>query len=198
MNTAPARQAELQRKTRETTIQIEVDLDGTGQAEIQTGLGFFDHMLTSFVRHSHLDLKLSCQGDLHIDDHHTIEDCGLALGGAIDQALGDRSGICRFGYAYAPLDESLVRAVLDLSGRGGGWIELPFRGRHLGVVATENLTHFFRSFAQALRGTMHVDAVRHENDHHLAEAAFKAAALALRQACQRDDSTEIPSTKGIL
>ena len=198
MNTAPARRADLHRQTRETAIRIEVDLDGTGQAEIQTGLGFFDHMLTSFARHSRTDLKLECQGDLHIDDHHTIEDCGLALGGAIDQALGDRGGIRRVGYAYAPLDESLVRAVLDLSGRGGGWIELPFRGSHLGAVATENLTHFFRSFAQALRGTLHIDVVRHENDHHLAEAAFKAAALALRQACQRDGSSEIPSTKGVL
>lgn len=194
----PIRQVTFERTTRETSIQVELNLDGSGQGDVETGLGFFDHMLGAWARHARVDLRLRCRGDLHIDDHHTIEDCGLALGTAIDRTLGERTGILRFGSANAPLDESLVRAVVDLSGRGGAWVELPFRGRQLGAVATENLVHFFRSLASTLRGTLHVDAIRHENDHHLAEAAFKATALALRQAWQRDGSAEVPSTKGVL
>jgi imidazoleglycerol-phosphate dehydratase len=181
----------------ETQVAVDLAVDGSGAADVQTGLGFLDHMLAAFVRHSAVDLRLRCSGDLHVDDHHTVEDCGLALGAAIDAALGERLGIRRFASAYAPLDESLVRAVVDLSGRPGAWIDLPFRGPRLGVVATENLVHFFRSLAMSLRATLHVDTIRSENDHHLAEAAFKAVALALRSAVERVGS-QVPSTKGVL
>jgi imidazoleglycerol phosphate dehydratase HisB len=198
MTSATARRATISRQTRETKIELELTVDGTGGAEIDTGLGFLDHMLTALCRHGRLDLKLACAGDLHVDDHHTVEDCGLALGTAIDRALGERRGIQRFGFAYAPLDESLVRAVVDLSGRGGAWVELPFKSDRIGAVASENIGHFFRSMALAMRGTLHMDTLRSGNDHHLAEAAFKSVALALRQAVARDGGNEAPSTKGML
>ncbi len=198
MNKQSERTASVARQTCETKIELTVSLDGNGKNEIQTGLGFLDHMLAALSRHSGIDLTLHCAGDLEVDDHHTVEDCALALGQAIDEALGKRVGIVRFGQAYAPLDESLVRTVIDLSGRPGAWIVLPFRTDRLGAVATENLVHFFRSIATTMRATIHVDCIRSENDHHLAEAAFKSLAIALRMAIFRTGTAEVPSTKGVL
>lgn len=192
------RRTTLSRATAETAITLTLSLDGTGRAEIATGLGFLDHMLTALVRHARLDLELSCQGDLAVDDHHTAEDTALALGKALDQALGDRAGITRFGHAYAPLDEALARVVIDLSGRPFARVELGFTRERIGQIATENLSHWFQSFAIAGRMALHVDVLRGANDHHRAEAAFKALALALRQAIARSGEATIPSTKGVL
>lgn len=192
-----SRRASIRRATSETDITVEVVLDGAGDSDVDTGLAFFDHMLTALARHSRVDIRLTCRGDLQVDDHHTIEDCALALGAALDQSLGDRSGIARFGSAYAPLDESLARVVVDLSGRPASVVNLDLRRDSIGPVATENLTHFFRSLSVTLRGAIHVDVLRGENDHHRAEAAFKALALALRRAVA-PDSGGVPSTKGVL
>lgn len=192
------RTATLERATSETTIRVEVNLDGSGQANIDTGLPFLDHMLTATARHGRIDLSLSCRGDLQIDDHHTAEDCALALGAAIDQALADRRGIARFGYAYAPLDEALARVVIDLSGRPAPVVDLGLRRETLGTIACENLTHFFVSLANTLRAAVHADVLRGDNDHHRAEAAFKALGLALRSAVARTGEATVPSTKGVL
>lgn len=191
------RRAQIERKTKETAIALSLDLDGVGRSEVATGIGFLDHMLATLARFARLDLSLSCQGDLHIDDHHTAEDSALALGKALDQALGDRAGIRRFGHAYAPLDEALARAVVDLSGRPFPVIDLKFTRETLGTIATENLTHVLESFAIAGRMSLHVEVLAGKNDHHKAEAAFKALALALRHAVSRDGDT-IPSEKGVL
>ncbi len=195
---ATARIANVQRHTRETQIEVTVNLDGTGQVDLRTGVGFLDHMLTALAFHARWDLQLQCAGDLQIDDHHTVEDCGLALGSAVDRALGERHGIRRFGDACAPLDEALSRCVVDLSGRPFAHIQLGLRREQLGKVSCENLTHFFQSLATTGRMTLHVDVLRGYNDHHRAESAFKAAALALRQAIQRESWHSIPSTKGSL
>lgn len=192
------RTATITRKTRETDIACTLTLDGTGAARISTGLGFLDHMLTALAKHSRCDLELTCTGDLHIDDHHTAEDCALVLGQALDEALGDRANIARFASAYAPLDESLARVVVDLSGRPFASVTIPFVRESLGTIATENITHFFQSFATAARTTLHVDLIRGDNDHHKAEACFKALAIALRQAVAIDDTAGMPSTKGTL
>ncbi len=191
------RTSAVERTTRETSIAVALDLDGTGQVDVSTGLGFLDHMLVALAFHARFDLTLHAQGDLQIDDHHTVEDCALALGDALHSALGDHSGIRRFGSAHVPLDEALARAVVDLSGRQASVIDLGLRREHLGQVATENLTHALVSFAHAGRMALHVDVLRGENDHHRAEAAFKALALALRDAVQRV-GTAIPSVKGTL
>jgi imidazoleglycerol-phosphate dehydratase len=193
-----ARRAAVSRKTLETAVEVELSLDGTGRVEVATGIGFLDHMLGSLVKHARFDLTLKCQGDLEIDDHHTVEDCGLALGQALDEALGERRGIARFGSAYAPLDEALARAVVDLSGRPCAVIELGLTRETLGTLACENLAHFFLSLATAGRMALHVDLLRGTNDHHRAEAAFKAMALALRQAVRLDGPDQVPSTKGVL
>jgi imidazoleglycerol-phosphate dehydratase len=192
------RRAVIERKTAETELRVELGLDGAGRVEVSTGLGFLDHMLTALARHGRLDLELRCAGDLEVDDHHTVEDCALVLGAALDTALGERRGIARFGWAYAPLDEALARAVVDLSGRPNATVELGLRGERLGELRCENLTHFFQSFAVTSRATLHVEVLRGDNDHHRAEAAFKALALALRQALARDGSGQVPSTKGVL
>lgn len=192
------REATIERQTRETEIRVHLDLDGDGTSEVSTGLGFLDHMLDALAKHGRFHLELSCEGDLHIDDHHTVEDCALALGQALDEALGDRSGIARFAHAYAPLDEALARVVIDLSGRPWPEVHIGFTREMIGDVATENLTHFFESLAMSARCALHVDVLRGKNDHHRAEAAFKALALALRQAVARDESAGIPSTKGVL
>jgi imidazoleglycerol-phosphate dehydratase len=192
------RSASVTRKTLETEIRLELSLDGQGRAEVATGIGFLDHMLTSLARHARFDLKLSCAGDLQVDDHHTAEDCALALGQALDQALGERRGIARFGSAYAPLDEALARAVVDLSGRPCAVIELGLTREALGQVACENIPHVFGSLATTGRMALHVDVLRGANDHHRAEAAFKALALALRQAVRLDGQDQVPSTKGVL
>lgn len=190
------RTATIARTTRETRISVMVDLDGTGQAKIATGLGFLDHMLTSLSCHSGVDLSLSCAGDLQVDDHHTVEDCALALGQALDAALGARDAVRRFGSAYAPLDEALARVVIDLVTRPHASVDLGLRRERLGEVSCENLTHFFISLAMAMRCTLHVDVLKGENDHHRAESAFKALALALREAIT--PSTRLASTKGVL
>jgi imidazoleglycerol phosphate dehydratase HisB len=192
------RTATVERATEETRIRVELDLDGTGECRIATGLGFLDHMLTALARHGRFDLRLECEGDTWIDDHHTAEDCALALGTAFDKALGERRGVERFGSALAPLDEALVQVVVDLSGRPFSHVELGFRRERVGQIATENITHFFSSLATTARATLHVDLVRGENDHHRAEAAFKALALALRQAVSRSGFKDVPSTKGTL
>ena len=193
-----ARRAELTRTTRETDIALTLVLDGTGASDVQTGIGFLDHMLTSLAKHARVDLTLRCTGDLHVDDHHTAEDCALALGHALDEALGDRRGVARFGHAYAPLDEALARAVVDLSGRPYPAIDLGLRREAIGGLACENITHVFQSLAFSGRMALHVDVLKGDNDHHRAEAAFKATALALRQAIARDGGDAIPSTKGVL
>ena len=191
------RTATVQRETRETRIDCTINLDGTGHADIQTGIGMLDHLLTALARHSRIDVSLKCEGDLHIDDHHTAEDCAIVLGTALDQALGDHRGVRRFGHAYAPLDEALARCVVDLSGRPWTEVDLQLRREQLGGLACENVGHVLRSLAIASRTTLHVDLIRGENDHHRAEAAFKATALALRQAVARDGD-QVPSTKGVI
>lgn len=191
------RRAELTRDTGETTVSVTIDLDGRGMAEVETGLGFLDHMLMSLSRHSRIDLGVNASGDKWVDDHHTVEDCAIVLGRSLNQALGDRSGIRRFGSAYVPLDESLCRSVVDLSGRPWPEINLGLVRPTLGDVAAENLVHFLRSFALEGRMALHVDVIRGDNDHHKAEAAFKSVAVALRQAV-RPDGEDVPSTKGAL
>jgi imidazoleglycerol phosphate dehydratase HisB len=192
------RTATLARETAETKIRVELTLEGEGRSEVSTGIGFLDHMLTALARHSRIDLALSCEGDLEVDDHHTAEDCALALGAALDEALGDRSGIARFGWAYAPLDEALARAVVDLSGRPHAEVELGLTKVRLGALSAENAGHVMRSLAMTGRATLHVEVLRGSNDHHRAEAAFKALALALRQAISVDGGAGVPSTKGVL
>ncbi len=192
------RQAVVNRKTGETDIRCSVQLDGEGKADIKTGIGFLDHMLGALAKHSRIDITLSCAGDLEVDDHHTAEDCALALGAAIDKALGERRGIFRFGDAHAPLDEALARAVIDLSGRPSTHVALGLRRDNVGDISTEMLTHVLMSLGTSMRASMHVDVLKGENDHHKVEAAFKATALALRHAVAHDGSTQVPSTKGVL
>jgi imidazoleglycerol-phosphate dehydratase len=192
------RTARIERRTGETDVRVELVLDGEGHADIESGIGFLDHMLDALARHGRLDLQLNCEGDLEVDDHHTAEDCALALGAAFDRALNERRGIRRFGHAFAPLDEALARVVVDFSGRPSAHVDLGFKRERIGDIATENLTHFFVSLAMTARMTLHVDVLKGENDHHRAEAAFKALALALRQAVASDGSGEVPSTKGVL
>lgn len=192
------RRASLSRSTRETRIALELQLDGTGQADVRTGFGILDHLLQAFVLHSRIDLQLTCDGDRHVDDHHSVEDCGLTLGAAFDQALAQRTGIRRFGCGHAPLDEALARSVIDFSGRPWPEIHLGLQREMLGEVACENLTHFLQSFAMAARAAVHVDVLRGNNDHHRVEAAFKSLALAVREAIQRTGDAEVPSTKGTL
>ncbi|TVQ61661.1 MAG: imidazoleglycerol-phosphate dehydratase HisB [Phycisphaerales bacterium] len=192
------RAAKVERATSETRVRVSCTIDGSGRAEISTGIGFLDHLLTALAKHARFDLELRCEGDLHIDDHHTSEDCALAIGAAVDQALGERRGVRRFGTAHAPLDESLARAVVDLSGRPFAHADLRLLREKIGDLSCEMIPHAIASFATAARATVHVDVLRGSNDHHKAEAAFKALALALREAVAIDGSSEIPSTKGTL
>ena len=190
--------ASVQRTTEETETSVELDLDGSGSAECVTGLGFLDHLFETLALHGSFDLELTCDGDLAVDDHHTAEDCAIALGRAFDEALGDRHGINRFGHSHAPLDEALGRGVVDFSGRSHAEVNLELEGYRLGELATENVTHVIRSFAMNANATVHVDVLRGDNDHHRAEAAFKALALALRQAIAQTGSETVASTKGTL
>ncbi len=192
------RTATIARKTAETDVSVALTLDGSGRAEVRTGLPFYDHMLGALAKHARFDLTIACTGDLHVDDHHTVEDVALALGEALLAAVGDRRGLRRFGAAHAPLDEALARVVVDLSGRPFADVNLGLRRESLGGVACENLGHALRSLAMAARMTLHVDVLKGENDHHRAEAAFKALALALREAVARDGHADVPSTKGVL
>jgi len=192
------RTATVTRATHETSTQLSLDVDGVGKTTIKTGIGFLDHLLDALGRHARFDLKLTCEGDLQVDDHHTAEDCALVLGEALDRALGERRGVNRFGSALAPLDEALARAVVDLSGRPFADIALGLERETIGGLACENVAHFLRSLATAARLTLHVDVLKGENDHHRAEAAFKATALALRQAVALSGFDDVPSTKGTL
>jgi imidazoleglycerol-phosphate dehydratase len=188
----------VSRKTKETSIEASVHLDGQGKSEISTGIGFLDHMFSQLAKHGRFDINLACVGDLHIDDHHTAEDCALALGEAFDKALGKREGIARFGFAVCPLDEALSRAVVDISSRPHAVIDLQFTREMIGTISTEMIKHVLESFAMTCRITLHVHNIHGENNHHKAESAFKALGVAMRQAVASDKSAGVPSTKGVL
>jgi imidazoleglycerol-phosphate dehydratase len=194
------RVAEIRRETKETRIVVRLDVDGTGKGEISTGIGFLDHMLDSLARHARFDLVVQATGDLHIDAHHTAEDVAIVLGQALDRALGDKKGLRRFADATVPLDEALVQVVVDLSGRGFAAVDVPFRGEMVGQLPTEMIPHFLRSFAVEGRLTLHARLLAGENDHHRAEATFKALARCLELATRRDPriADVVPSTKGSL
>lgn len=194
-----ARTGRVLRETGETRVGVEVGLDGPPGVRARTGIGFLDHMLHALGFHAGWVLEISCDGDLEVDDHHTVEDVGLALGEAIAVAVGEeRDGIVRFGHAYAPLDEALARAVVDVSGRPFFAGELDLRRERVGALSCEMVPHFFHSLAQTAGLTLHVDVVRGSNDHHRIEAAFKALALALRIALAPSGADGVPSTKGVL
>lgn len=194
------RTAEITRNTAETRIAVSVNLDGTGAYDVATGIGFLDHMLEQLSRHSLIDLTVRVEGDLHIDQHHTTEDSALAIGEAISKALGERRGILRYGHAYAPMDEALTRAAIDISGRPYLVWKLDFTQEKLGEWDTELVEHWFHSFAQTAGLTLHVENLYGRNNHHLVESAYKALARALRQAVSIDPrkSDAVPSTKGTL
>ncbi len=193
------RTASITRKTNETEIAVSLDLDGSGTHVNQTGIGFFDHMLDQLARHSMMDLNVRAKGDLHIDDHHTVEDTGIAIGQALAKALGDKRGICRYGECALPMDDAQVRAALDLSGRPFLLWNLVFPTPKIGTFDTELVREFFQALATHGGITLHVDQVHGINSHHIAEAAFKAVARALRMAVEPDPrSHAIPSTKGTL
>jgi imidazoleglycerol-phosphate dehydratase len=193
------RRAEVTRKTAETAITVAVNLDGTGKATIQTGVGFFDHMLDQLARHSLIDISLTATGDLHIDDHHTVEDCGIALGQALNRALGDKSGIRRYGHFSLAMDDAQIATALDLSARPYLVWTLTFPTAKIGSFDTELVREFFQALATHGGITLHVDQVHGLNSHHIAEAAFKSVARALRMAVEPDPrSPGIPSTKGTL
>ena len=194
------RQAHIERETGETDIAVEINLDGTGRYETATGVGFFDHMLDQLARHSLIDMKVSATGDLHVDDHHTVEDTGIALGQALALALGDKRGIRRYGSCLLPMDDALVRAALDLSGRPYLVWDVPFAAPKIGTFDTELVREFFQAVATHGGITLHVTALSGVNAHHLAEATFKAVAQALRAAVERDPrkGDDVPSTKGSL
>ena len=192
--------ATVDRETAETKIHVELRVDGAGTAEASTGIGFFDHMLEAFAKHGRFDLRVRCEGDRHVDAHHTMEDTALALGGAFDQALGDRAGLVRMGDATVPLDEALVQVVVDLSGRPYAVTHFDWVGERIGDAPTEMVSHVLQSFATGARLTLHARQLAGANDHHIAEAAMKALGRALDQATQIDPRLEggVPSTKGTL
>jgi imidazoleglycerol-phosphate dehydratase len=196
---AKARLAKVERRTKETTITVSVNLDGAGRSELATGVPFLDHMLDQVARHGMLDLSVQAKGDLHIDAHHTVEDVGIALGQAVANALGDKAGVVRFGHAYVPLDEALSRVVLDLSGRPGLEYHVPFTRAMIGGFDVDLTHEFFQGFANHALVTLHIDNLRGQNAHHQAETVFKAFARALRMAVTRDPrGSGVPSTKGTL
>jgi imidazoleglycerol-phosphate dehydratase len=194
------RRAEVVRQTAETQITVRVDLDGSGQARLSTGIGFFDHMLDQIARHGLIDLDIQAKGDLHIDGHHTVEDVGITLGQAVYQAVGDKRGIRRYGHAYVPLDEALSRVVIDFSGRPGLIMNVPFRSGMIGTFDSQLAHEFFQGFANHAFVTLHIDNLRGENAHHQCETVFKAFARALRVALELDPRSggTVPSTKGSL
>jgi imidazoleglycerol-phosphate dehydratase len=194
-----ARQASLERKTRETHIQLGLDLDGQGRSRISTGIGFLDHMLTALATHARFDLDVKARGDLHVDAHHTVEDVGIVFGDALLKALGDKQGIVRFGHAYVPLDEALSRCVIDLSGRPFLHFDVTFKARQVGTMPTELFEDFFWALADHGRMNIHLEQIRGRNAHHIAETLFKATARALSMAVGRDPRVAgVPSTKGSL
>ena len=194
------RVAEVRRDTAETKIHVRINLDGSGAARLSTGIGFFDHMLDQIARHGLIDLDIECQGDLHIDGHHTVEDVGIALGQAFASAVGDKKGLRRYGHAYVPLDEALSRVVVDFSGRPGLHMRVPFKAGMIGAFDTQLAFEFFQGFVNHAGVTLHIDNLHGENAHHQAETVFKAFARALRMALERDArmGDVIPSTKGTL
>ncbi len=194
------RQATITRSTTETRISVSLDLDGAGQSECRTGVGFFDHMLDQLARHALIDLRVEAEGDLHIDDHHTVEDCGIALGQALAQALGDKRGIYRYGDCHLAMDDAQIRCALDLSGRPYLVWNVAFPAGKIGSFDTELVREFFQAFSTHGGVTLHVDKLHGLNAHHIAEACFKAVARALRRALEADPRTgnAIPSTKGAL
>lgn len=195
----PARSAEVSRETSETSVSVRIALDGEPRYDVSTGIGFLDHMLDLFARHGRFDLSVKCDGDLHVDDHHTVEDVGISLGQAFRQALGDKAFIARYGCAHVPMDEALARAVVDLSGRFFLHFEVPFSREQVGDLSTEVIRHFWFSFAEHLACNLHVDLLHGENTHHQAEAVFKAVARALRAAVDRNEAFgQTLSTKGSL
>lgn len=198
-NSAP-RRAAVERNTRETRIRVEVDLDGNGQYDVRTGIGFLDHMLEQLSRHGLIDLTVRAEGDLHIDFHHTTEDTGIAIGQAVAQALGDKAGITRYGHAYVPMDETLTRVALDLSNRPYLVWKVAFSRDTIGTMDTELFREWFQAFAQAAGITLHVETLHGENNHHIIESCFKALARALRAAVAIDPRAAgaVPSTKGTL
>jgi imidazoleglycerol-phosphate dehydratase len=194
-----ARRAEVARKTRETDVKVALDLDGRGRSRIATGIGFLDHMLTSFATHGRFDLDVRCKGDLHVDAHHSVEDVGITIGDALVEGLGDKRGIVRFGHAYVPLDEALSRCVIDLSGRPYLHYDVTFKARQLGAMPTELFEDFFWALADHGRMNIHLENLRGRNAHHIAETLFKSAARALSMAVARDGRVQdVPSTKGTL
>jgi imidazoleglycerol-phosphate dehydratase len=195
-----ARTADVSRETRETRIRVKVNLDGTGQSNLSTGIGFFDHMLDQIARHGLIDLDIQAEGDLHIDGHHTVEDVGITLGQAVAQAVGDKRGIMRYGQAYVPLDEALSRVVVDFSGRPGIEMHVPFKSGMVGAFDTQLTFEFFQGFVNHAFVSLHIDNLRGENAHHQAETVFKAFGRALRAALQIDPraADQIASTKGSL
>jgi len=194
------RQAQVTRNTLETQISVALDLDGTGKAQLATGVPFLDHMLDQIARHGLCDLDIAAKGDLHIDAHHTVEDVGITLGQAVARAVGDRKGIRRYGHAYVPLDEALSRVVIDFSGRPGLEFHVPFTRARVGDFDVDLIREFFQGFVNHALVTLHVDNLRGVNAHHQAETAFKAFGRALRMAVERDPRLEgvMPSTKGTL
>ncbi|HEY6528866.1 MAG TPA: imidazoleglycerol-phosphate dehydratase HisB [Cellvibrionaceae bacterium] len=196
----PPRIASVNRNTLETQIQVELNLDGTGKGDFATGVPFLEHMMDQISRHGMIDLKVNCQGDTHIDDHHSVEDIGITIGQAINHAVGDKRGIRRYGHAYVPLDEALSRVVIDFSGRPGLIMQIPFTQKRIGQFDTELFWEFFQGFVNHAGVTLHIDNLRGHNAHHQIETVFKAFGRALRMALERDDrlGNAMPSTKGSL
>lgn len=194
------REARVERKTKETDIRVSVNLDGTGVSDVATGIGFLDHMLDQLARHALIDLTLRAEGDLHIDFHHTVEDCGIVVGQAVARALDARKGIARYGHAYVPMDEALTRVALDLSNRPYLVWKVEFTRDKLGEIDTELFREWFQAFAQNAGATLHVENLYGDNNHHIVESCYKALARALRQAVEIDPrkADEVPSTKGSL
>lgn len=194
------RKASVSRKTLETAISVDLVIDGVGQGNYATGVPFLEHMLDQIARHGLFDINVNCQGDTHIDDHHTVEDIGIALGSAFSEALGDRKGIQRYGHAYVPLDESLSRVVIDFSGRPGLHFNAEFTRDKVGSFDVDLTSEFFQGFANHAKATLHMDVLRGSNDHHKIETLFKAFGRALRMACTVDNraADAMPSTKGML
>ena len=200
MSELAPRIAEVTRNTRETRITVRINLDGTGQSKLQTGIGFFDHMLDQIARHGLIDLDVHCEGDLHIDGHHTVEDVGITLGLAVAKAVGDKAGLTRYGHSYVPLDEALSRVVIDFSGRPGLHMRVDFKSGMIGALDTQLVYEFFQGFSNHAGVTLHIDNLEGDNAHHQCETIFKAFARALRMALEIDPraSGVIPSTKGSL
>ncbi|MBJ7262339.1 MAG: imidazoleglycerol-phosphate dehydratase HisB [Burkholderiaceae bacterium] len=194
------RTAAITRNTNETKIRVAIDLDGTGRLKTETGVPFLDHMLDQIARHGLIDLDIQCQGDLHIDDHHSVEDIGITLGQAFAHAVGDKKGILRYGHAYVPLDEALSRVVIDFSGRPGLFFDVPFTRSHIGKFDVDLAREFFQGFVNHALVTLHIDNLRGDNAHHQCETVFKAFGRAVRMALTQDARSAgvIPSTKGVL